>query len=244
MKRTLGIITILALAAGIATHATAKTERKDQPKARFVKETLEALGETHFPEKIKIKRITSIEIAETYYHVYEGELDKTGYHIIIFDNHQNYLGYYKSDFPPTNYQIDGSIVIDSGTVDDDGEPLYYSIPIDEKKGLLPRLQIGGMPTEFVKSPSYDEVIKGATGGGKAAGGGATAKPAEDGEEEIVPEFRTWTIAFKGKPVEARAIFVKREKNEVFLRLEATGKEKGFPLHTLSKADQEYVKQFK
>lgn len=243
MKRTLGIITILALAAGIATNAAAKTERKDQPKARFVKETLETLGETHFPEKIKIKRITSIEVGETYYHVYEGELDKTGYHIIVFDNKRNYLGYYKSDFPPTNYQIDGSIVIDPGTVDDDGEALYFSIPIDEQKGLPPRLQIGGMPTEFVKSPTYDEAIKGATGGGTAAEGSA-AKKAEDGEEEIVPEFRTWTIAFKGKPVEARAIFVKREKNEVFLRLEATGKEKGFPLHTLSKADQEYVKQFK
>ncbi|RKX42063.1 MAG: hypothetical protein DRP64_10400, partial [Verrucomicrobia bacterium] len=87
------------------------------------------------------------------------------------------------------------------------------------------------------------VVKGGTGGGTASKE-KTAEKAEDGEEEIVPEFRTWTIAFKGKPVEARAIFVKREKNQVFLRLEATGKEKGFPLHTLSKADQEYVKQFK
>ena len=243
MKRTLGIVAILALAVGIATHTTAKTERKDQPKARFVKETLEALGGAHFPEKMKVKRINSIEIGETYYHVYEGELDKTGYHIIIFDNKRNYLGYYKSNFPPTNYQIEGSIVIDPGTVDDDGDPLYFSIPIDETKGLPPRLQLGGMPTAFEKSPTYDEVVTGATGGGTASKG-KTAKTTENAEEEIVPEFRTWTIAFKGKPVEARAIFVKREKNQVYLRLEATGKEKGFPLHTLSKADQEYVKQFK
>jgi len=228
MKRTLGIITIMALATGITTNTMAKTEKKDQPKARFVKEALEAIGGAHFPEKIKIKRSSSIEIEDTYYHIYEGELEKTGYHIIIFDNQRNYLGYYKSDFPPTNYEIEGCIVIDSGTIDDDtGDPLYYPIPIDAKKGLPKRVQIGGMPTSLVKAPKSETTAKGA---------------AEDGV--ITPEYRDWTITHKGKKIPARAIYVKQSGGKVYLKLESNGREKGFLLNTLSREDQTYVKQFK
>ena len=47
MKKRLGIIMILAMATGMVTNTMAKSERKEQPKARFVEETLEALGEIH-----------------------------------------------------------------------------------------------------------------------------------------------------------------------------------------------------
>jgi len=246
MKKTLGIITILALATGIATHVAAKPERKDQPKNRFVVETLKAIGGEHSPEKMDVKRITSIEIGDTYYHIYEGELDKIGYHVIVFDNYQNYLGYYKAAHPPTNYEIEGCIVLDPGEVDGNGNSLYYQIPIDEKKGLPKKLQIGGTPTSFVKSPTSEpaekETTTGETTGGTTTK--ATTDEGEDEDEEIKPEFRTWTITFKGKPIEARAIYLKQEKGKVYLRLEATSQENGFLLRALSKEDQEYVKQFK
>lgn len=242
MRRTVGIFMVLALVAGIATTVTAKRERKEQPKARDVEETLEALGAEHaehFPEKIKIKRISSVQIGDTYYHVFEGKLDTVGYHIIVFDNYNNYLGYYKCSFAPCNYQMDNMIVIDSGDVDADGEPLYYPIPIDPEKGLPGKVEIGGIPTKFVKNPTLEEAEKkeaGATGGGEAAG------DAEDGK--VVPEFREWTIKFKGQELEVRAIYIKQTFAEVTLKGEASGKEKGFPINSLSKEDREYIKQFK
>ena len=228
MKRTLGMIMVLALAAGIATNVAAKSEREDAPKRRFVEELLAEVGGTHSPEKMDVKKIDSVEIGDTYYHVYEGELDAVGYHIIIFDNYRNYLGYYKSDFPPSNHEIKNSIVIDSGTVDDNGETLYYPIPIDLKKGLPARIQIGGMPTRFVKAPKKE-----VSEADKAAGVGG-----------IEPEYRSWTIIHKGKEIPVRAIYIKQGAGKVHLKAEANGVTRPFVISSLSKEDQEYVKQFK
>ena len=51
MKKILSMITLLALATSITTDVTAKTEKKNQPKARFVKENLASIGDKHSPEK-------------------------------------------------------------------------------------------------------------------------------------------------------------------------------------------------
>jgi len=228
MKKTLGMIMVLALAAGIATHVAAKTERKDQPKRRFVEEALAEVGGVHFPEKMDVKRISSVEVGDTYYHIFEGELDTVGYHIIVFDNYRNYLGYYKSDFPPCNYQIENSIALDSGTVDQNGKALHYPIPIHVKKGLPPNIQIAGMPTKFVKAPKKE-----ASETEKAAGEGGTE-----------PEYRTWTIIHKGKEIPVRAIYIKQGAGKVHLKAEANGVTKPFAISSLSKEDQAYVKQFK
>ena len=228
MKKTLGMTMVLALAAGIATNVTAKSERKDPPKRRFVEEVLAEAGGTHFPKKMDVKKITSVEIGDTYYHIYEGELDAVGFHIIVFDNYRNYLGYYKSDFPPSNYEIENCIAIDSGTVDDYEEPLYYPIPIDAKKGLPAKIQLGGMPTKFVKAPKKE--------------GSEAKKAAGDGETE--PEYRTWTIIHKGKEIPVRAIYIKQSPGKVYLKAEANGVTKPFAISSLSKGDQEYVKQLK
>lgn len=242
MKKALKTIMVLAFAAGIVSNVTAKSERSNKLQKRLVEEHLATLGEKHSPDKMKVKWIDSIEVGETYYHVYKGELEDTGYHVIVYDNYENYLGYYKSDYPPTNYEIKGCIALDSGDVDENSDPLYYKIPIDPEKGLPMKLQIGNTPTSFEKSPSYDEVVKGKSAEG-TTGDKAADKTKENGEEKIVPEVRTWIIDLKGNPVEARAIFVKMERGKVYLRLEATGQENGFEIYRLSKADQEYVKQF-
>lgn len=239
MRRVLGIILILALATGMATNTIAKTERKEQPKARFVTETLEALGEPHYPEKMKVKRITSIEVGETYYHIFEGKLDTVGYHIIVFDNYRNYLGFYKSDFPPCNEEKDNSIMIDSGDVDDDGNTLFYPIPIDPAKGLLERIQIGGTPTNLERAPKKEgEEEVGPQGGAKKKG------PEGAAENKLVPEYREWTITLKGKELKVRAIYVKQTFAKVTLKAEASGRTNDFDITSLSKEDREYVAQFK
>ena len=238
MKKTVGIMILAGLVAGMTTHARSKREKKDFLRGKAVLAALKELGEPHYIDRMKVHEFCSLEIGETYFHIYSGELKKLGYHIIFYDNHENYLGFYETEYEPTDYE-EGAILLDSG----DGED-FYEIPIGIK-GPPDTIRIDGMPVKFIKSPTN-------TGEGK---GGATAKAAtpdatmpgtETAEEDKVlkPEFRTWTITFKGKPVRARAIFVKQEKNQVFLKLEANGKEKAFSLYSLSKEDQAYIKQFK
>jgi hypothetical protein len=227
MKRTLGIITILALAAGMAINTAGKAEREDRPKTRFVLETLKALGGEHYPEKMKVKRITSVEIGDTYYHVFEGKLDTTGYHIIFFGNYQNYLGFYASDFPPCNEERDGHFAIDPNDVDEDGNAKFYFIPIDEKKGLPGKIQTN-KPGTLVRAPQKEEE--------------AEKTVVEDGVAE--PEYRDWKITYRGKELTVRAIYVKQTFAKVYLKAEASGTTKDFDITSLSREDQAYVKQYK
>ena len=241
MKKSLSMIAVLALVTGLTTDVLAKRERKEQPNSRAAKEAVEALGEEHYPEKIKIKRISSIEVGETYYHVYEGKLNKLGYHIIVFDNYNNYLGFYKSDYAPTNEEVEGAIVLDSGDVDDDGNPKFFLIPISLKKGLPENVSIGGIPSKLVKAP----LPEGAKTGPPSTGEDPAATNGSEVEDTgPIPEYRDWIILHKGKKLSAHAIFVKFSAGKVYLKLEANGAEKGFNLNMLSREDQAYVKQFK
>jgi hypothetical protein len=255
MKTRLGVLMILALVAGMATNTTAKPERKEVPKARFVEETLEAVGGVHNPEKIRIKKISSIEIGETFYHVFQGKLDTVGYHIIIFDNQQNYLGFYKSDYPPTNYEIKTCIVLDSGAVDDSGNTKYYKIPISADKGLPPMIVLNVTPVKLEKPPEKEGAEEGGSEGGAEAGsegeseGGKDADDAEGGskdavETKAVPEYREWTITHRGKPLTVRALYVKQTFAKVTLKAEASGRVNDFDITALSKADRAYIRQFK
>ena len=241
MKKILSMIAVLAMATGIATNSAAKRERKEQPNSRAAKEAVEAVGGEHYPEKIKIKRVSSIEVGDTYYHAYEGKLDKLGFHIIVFDNYKNYLGFYKSDFPPCNNEIEGSIVLDSGGVDNNGNHLYYPIPIDLKKGLPNKIYLGETLSTLIKAPLPEGAKTGTPAAGKEE-----SEPTEEAavDEGPVPEYRDWIIMHKGKKIPARAIFIRFELGKVYLKLEANGAEKGFNLNALSREDQAYVKQFK
>ncbi len=237
MKKTVGIMILAGLVAGMTTHARSKREKKDFLRGKAVLAALKELGEPHYIDRMKVHEFCSLEIGETYFHVYTGELKKMGYHVIFYDNHENYLGFYYTEYEPYDYE-EGIVWLDSG----DGES-GYPIPIDSK-GPPDTIRIDGMPTKFIKSPSNTgEGKEGAEA--KAAtteAGTATAEAKED--EPLKPEFRTWTITFKGKPVKARAIFIKQEKNMVTLKLEANGKENDFSIYSLSKEDQAYIKQFK
>lgn len=230
MKKTLGIIMILALAAGMVTNTAAKSERREKPKSRFVEETLEALGEVHYPEKMTVKSITSIPVGDTYYHIFQGKLSNVGYHIIVFGNYMNYLGFYKCDFPPCNEERENHIVIDSGDVDEDGDQMFYYIPIDPEKGLPGRLQIGGSPVKLEAPPKKE--------------GEEEAGPKVANEDEIVPQYREWTITYKGEKLTVSAIYVSQTFAKVTLKAEANGVTKEFDITALSREDREYITQFK
>lgn len=227
MNKILSLMIVLTLTAGLTTKTMAKSEREDEPKLRLVEETLEALGDPHCPEKMRIKRITSIAIGDTHYHIFQGKLDTTGYHVIVYDNYQNYLGYYPSDFPPCNEEREGYIVLDSGDVDENGDAKFIYIPVDPESGVHLRVQIGSKPANFVKAPEQ--------------AGGAKKTAGKDG---VVPEYREWNIIHKGKKIPVRAIYVDQTFAKVILKAEASGTVKEFDITSLSKEDQAYIEQFK
>jgi len=237
MKKTVGIMMLAALVSGMATHVNAKQERENQPRGKAVLAKLKELGEPHYIERMKVREMCTLETGDTYIHVYTGVLKKMGYHVIFYDNHDHYLGFYYTEYEPTDYE-EAAILLDSG----DGEN-FYEIPIGSK-GPPDTIRIDGMPVKFVKSDWYTAKLEGGTGTETATTDKAATATSEAKEDDTLkPEFRTWTITFKGKPVKARAIFIKQEKNQVFLKLEANGKEKAFSLYSLSKKDQAYIKQF-
>ena len=86
---------------------------------RWVTETLQRLpfetiikeiGGEHYVEKMKFYEVGSIEVEPTYYHVFNGQLKNGGYHIIFFNNKQEYLGFYYSDYEPTDYE-EGAVLL-------------------------------------------------------------------------------------------------------------------------------------
>lgn len=234
MKRKLGIIMIGALLAGTVITACAKTERekKNEPKNRnAVADALKAAGEEHFPEKMKVRDIGSIKMENTYYHIYSGTLKEGGYHAIVFDNKPEYLGYYFiAEYEPSGYEDGGSkegyILIDLGS---GGDEERIRIKQD---GPVDQATIDGVKSYFVKAP--EKKVK------------AFEKPKEEGgsEDSLEPIFREWTIAHDGKKLKVRAIYVSQTFGKVTLRGEATGRENAFPISSISKEDQEYIKLYK
>jgi len=64
-----------------------------------------------------------IKVGDTYYNAFCGVLKDGTYHVIIYDNNLNYLGFYKTEFEPVDYE-EGAILLNGA---DGGD--YYKIPI-------------------------------------------------------------------------------------------------------------------
>jgi len=232
MKKQLNIIVTGLLLAGLATSANAesKREKKNEPKNRnVVAETVKAAGEKHFPEKMKIRDIGSIKMEKTYYHIYCGTLKKGGYHVIIFDNKPEYLGFYFIEqYEPSGYEDggakEGAVLIDLGNGNEEKIRIKQDGPTDQAT-------IDGVKSYFVKVP--EKKVK------------AFEKPKEEGAEgALKPEFREWTITLGSQKLKVRAIYVSQTFGKVKLRAEASGKENEFAISSISKEDREYIKQFK
>lgn len=228
MKRILNLIATGAVLAStaIVTEAASKKVEKNEPKdRRAATAAVKAAGEDHFPEKMKIREIGSIKMDKTYYHVYCGELKQGGYHVIVFDNVPNYLGFYFTEYEPTDLEEDGILV----TKDDDTRE---KIRVKEDSGPVDNTRIDGQLIKFIKAPEPEK------------------KPVvvvEDGEEPVdsnKPEFREWTITHGAKKIKVTALYVSQTFGKVRLRGEASGKENDFPISSLSDEDKEYIKKFK
>ena len=231
MKKTLGIVMAVALASIVATNVAAKPEKENAPRGKAVLTTLKELGEPHYVDRMKVHEMCSLEIGDTYFHVFTGELKKLGYHIIVYDNKKNYLGFYATEYEPTDYE-EAAILLDSG----DGEN-FYNIPIGSR-GPSDTIRIDGMPIKFIKSP---------TNTGEAGGVAEKAAPvlvAATGEEGLTAEYREWIIIHKGKKIPVRAMYIEQKSGKVYLKAEANGVTKPFLISMLSKPDQAYVKKFK
>lgn len=226
MTKTLSITLVGVLLAGMATTACAKSSREEkrEPKNRnAVADILEKVGGEHFPEKMKLRDIGSVKTKSTYYHLYCGTLKKGGYHVIVFDNTPEYIGYYYVEYEPSGYE-DGAVLIDLG----DGN--YENIEFSDK-GPQGTTRIDGQPTKFMKAP--EKKVK------------AFEKPKEEESgDSLEPVFRGWTITLGTKKIPVRAIYVSQTFGKVILRGETSGKENAFPISSLSKEDQDYIKQFK
>jgi len=232
MKRRMGIMVLVALMAGLAGSVTAKSERKNAPRKKTVEADLKKLGEEHFPKRMRLSEIGPIEVGDTYFHAFSGQLQKVGYHVIIYDNNLNYLGYYATDFEPSDYE-EGAVLLDSG----DGEN-FFQIPI-KANGPPPKVRLPeGLPIEFVSAPGREAI---GTGSSSTT---TTAPKAVKGKDGITAEYREWSITFKGKKMKIRAIYVKQAIGTVDIKSEANGKIATIRLSELSREDQEYVKQFK
>jgi hypothetical protein len=230
MKKTFSIAIMVALTMGFAANAA---EKKNPPKnTKAIEAALKEAGGDHLAEDMKIGKVGPIKVEDTFYHAYCGSLKKAGFRIILFDNQQNYLGYYLSEFEPVDFEA-GAVLLDSGESDAEGNPNYHPLRIG-KDGPAEQANIDGTPTPFVKNEKAEE---------KKTAEAAAEKEAE-AAENLQPEYREWTINNRGQAVKFTAIYIKQAGNKVFLKEQKRGITKDFPINRLSKEDQEYVKQFK
>jgi len=228
MKKIFGTIIAGTIIAGMATTVVAKSVKKNQPKnTRAAEAAVKEAGGDHFPAKMKIRKIGSMKVGETYYHIFSGVLKGGGYHAIVFDNVPNYIGYYKLEYTPDNVE-DGAILIDTGNSDDEGNTDYERIRISEK-GPAPNPRIDGVLCKFVPVPEKKDK--------KVTTNKGTADP-------NAPVFREWAISYKGRVIKVRAVYVSQTFGKVTLRAEASGKENSFAISSLSDADKAYIKTLK
>lgn len=226
MKKVLGLIISTALITGFSVTAEAKSEKKNVPKDNVVEAALTAAGADHFPEKMKVNKTGPVKLEETYYHAFCGSLKSGRYRIIVFDNKENYLGYYESEFEPAETE-EGAVALDSG----DGESYFYIHFGDD--GPKDKINLDGTPVSFVKNKKQQAKVAEAVAGTEAVS-----------NEPITPEYREWVLINRGQKVPVEAIYVKQMSNKVTLKKKSDGRSKDFPLSMLSAADQEYVKKLK
>ncbi|HEY5653081.1 MAG TPA: hypothetical protein VIR63_01785 [Pontiella sp.] len=238
MKKVFATITAMAVVLGLA-NTTEADEKKNPPKNKnAVLEILKLAGEEHFPEKLKITRdVGSMKSDETYYHVFCGQSkEEDGYRVILFDNKPEYLGYYSVGFEPAELS-EGEIMLDSGDADEDGNPIWFIIPVGKKGPGNTR--VDGTPTPFVKNKLLEQkTAKDAD----SKGVGTLSVPEQKTSKGKTIDYREWKINRGGKTLTAEAIFVKKIGSSVELKDAKMGKIAKFPLRELSTDDIKYLKE--
>jgi hypothetical protein len=221
MKKIVNLMIITAFMVSFSGSIEAKSERKNPPKGKVVEQALVAAGTPHFPSKMKVGNIGSIKFQETYYHAFCGALENDQYRAILFDNKENYLGYYESEYEPIETE-EGGLVLDINGED------THSIPL-EKNGPKKRVKILGTWVSFVKNDRTTSVPN-------------TTESDSASIKLVQPEYREWVLINHGKEIPVEAIFVKKIGNKVTLQKKSDGRSKEFPMSMLSRADQDYVEK--
>lgn len=234
MKSISNVVLAFALAAGIVSGSLASDERKNDPSKSEVEDILEEIGGDHFPERMKINKLGSVETDKTYYHIFYGSLKNGGYNLIFFDNTPAYLGYYVVSLEPVDYG-EGEIYLRQGS----GSPVVITISDD---GPPAKLRIGstGATAKFVPAPEEEEpeVEEPAAGASSTAATSSSAPP----KEPKKPEYRSWTITMGGTVVNVEsAIFVEMKDGQVTIKNAKNGKLATVKASTLSDADKDYLR---
>ncbi len=226
MKSILRLILTVACSAGILSSTFAADVRKNNPSRSDVEDILEEIGEGHFPEKMKLSPLGSVETDSTYYHVFYGTLKSSAYHLIFFDNTPTYLGYYLISLHPIGH---GKGVVELYLTSDS----ITTISIGDE-GPADKISIEGVPGQFkfVRAPVEEEPEEEAV----ATAANTPSKPKKK------PEYRSWNITKDGKVRNVTsAIFVELKDKKVTIKDGKSGQVATFPISTLSAADKAYLK---
>jgi hypothetical protein len=245
MKKILKLMMIALLISGISAVAG---EKKNKMSTRDVITILKEIGPDHFPEKMKVSTVGSLEIGDTYYHAFCGTTKKDGYRVIFMDNKGGYLGYYATEFEPYDYE-EKSVMLDSGETNSDGDATPYYLSLGSK-GPNKKISINGIQSNFVLNPKTDPKAIAAAEKATAATAAATTEPSLDATEIEAdtatpsgqPEYRQWTITRGGKEIPVKAVYVKTEKGKVYLKSAGNGQTVPFAFRELSSEDQDYLRK--
>lgn len=226
MKSISRLILTVACSAGILSSTFAADVKKNKPSKSDVEDILEAIGEGHFPEKMKLAGLGSVETESTYYHVFYGTLKNGSYHLIFFDNTPAYLGYYLISYKPIGH---GKGVVELYLTSDS----ITTIPIGDE-GPKDKISIEGATGQFkfVRAPVEEEPEEETV----AAKDNTPSKPNKK------PEYRSWNITKGGKVRNVTsAIFVELKDKKVTIKDGKSGQVATFPISTLSAEDKAYLK---
>lgn len=237
------ITTMLMLATLGFSLVQSDAAKKNDPDDGEVEEILKKIGGEHFIEDMKVRNYCSLEFEneeteeEVYYHFYVGTLRKGGYHLIVFNNKPEYLGFYKTDYEPSEYN-ETEILLNSGESDEDGNSYYYNIAFSIK-GPAEKIRIDGTPVSFVKNPNLEKEKSTESSGEEMVLVVPEKKTSSTGE---VIDYRDWKITMGGQERIVNAIFEKVDDGKVYIKSSKNGAVAGIPGSALSLEDQEYVKR--
>ncbi len=236
---TLFTATAVSMLSFTAVNTSAKVKKND-PDKKEVEKILKEIGGEHYVDKMKVSSLCSMEMEnngeEIYYHIYNVSLREGGYRIVIFDNTPNYLGFYPTDFEPTDYE-EGAVLLDSGDSDEEGNTSYFNLPIPAK-GPSDKVRIDGVPKTFVKNPKLEKKAGTLT----TDSTGALVVPKVKTASGVEIDYRDWKITIQGKERVYNAIFVAKDgSSKITIKDSKRGATATIPVSALSADDVEYLK---
>lgn len=234
-------ITAMLCAIAVTGLLTAEAAKKNDPSKKEVEALMKEIGGDHYIERTKFNDLCSLKYEDStgednYWHIYVGATKKDGYFVYVYNNVPEYLGFYKVEYEPVDYE-EGTVLLDSGESDEDGGTIFINLPIPDK-GPAAKVRIEGVQVEFKKNPLLEPEDKVAG----AATGGIPAVPKQTTASGEVIDYRDWKLTLGGKERTINAIYVKFEKGQLTIKSSKNGKEATVPGSSLSEEDKEYVKR--